>query len=157
MKHGYTLIEILVVVSIFAVVAALTTQSLMSSLRSTRKSEAIVDLRENLEFALSRAERSLRNAKSIDVCTANQIDFTNPDKSVSSVVCAPAAIDGTIQFDGEVITSESVSVTNCNFACLFPIGDPPSASLSVTGSYELTEGAEGSSATAETLVQLRTY
>lgn len=63
---GFSLIEILVVISIFAVIGILTTRSIFITLRSARKSDSLVRVRENVNYAMGIIERQIRTAESVN-------------------------------------------------------------------------------------------
>src|SRR4030043_751743 len=62
---GYSIIEILIVIGIFAIFSVVVTQSVILSLRGTKKSGSVVTVKEDLEYAASTIERVLQNATSI--------------------------------------------------------------------------------------------
>src|SRR3989344_5305560 len=72
---GIALFEILIVLSVFALLAAVSTQTIFLTLRGARKSDALGKVRENLGYALSVVERQLHNATYISECP-------NPDTSI---------------------------------------------------------------------------
>ncbi|OGM11456.1 hypothetical protein A2Z22_00195 [Candidatus Woesebacteria bacterium RBG_16_34_12] len=78
---GFSLVEMLVVVSIFAILAVLASQSLIFTFRGRQKSGSIVSVRENLGHALSVIERQLYNAENVN-CIANGVTYK--DKTVAT-------------------------------------------------------------------------
>lgn len=71
MKKGYSLIELLIVIAIFAILSIVVTQSVITSLKSSRKSESTIKAKESLSYALAIMERNIRNSKTITVATAS--------------------------------------------------------------------------------------
>ena len=65
---GISLIEILIVIGIFAVLGIISTRAILLSLQGSKKGDAQVKVRENLDYAVSVIERQLRNAGSISPC-----------------------------------------------------------------------------------------
>ena len=65
LKKGFSLIEMLVVVVVFSILAIITTQSLLNSLRTAKKSQNVNVVKENLEVSASAIERLLRNAEDV--------------------------------------------------------------------------------------------
>src|SRR3989344_7124986 len=63
---GFSLIEILVVVAIFAVLGVLSTRSIFLTVRSSKKSDSLVRVRESVNYSLAILERQIRNAQSVD-------------------------------------------------------------------------------------------
>lgn len=71
MKLGFTLIEILVVVSLLGVVMIAITQLLAGVLTGSAKANASQMVKENGQFAISTIERSLRNSTSVTDCSGS--------------------------------------------------------------------------------------
>jgi len=84
---GYTLIELLIVLGIFAVLAAIMSQALGLSLRSSRKSENIAEVRENVTVAVGVAERLLRNAQTVDCATSQLLNYVDEYGNSTSLSC----------------------------------------------------------------------
>src|SRR3990167_11388670 len=72
-EKGFTLIEILVVITIFSVLTILVTQTIIFSLRSTKKSESLNQARQNLDYAAQIVERHIRNADRIETCSGSPV------------------------------------------------------------------------------------
>ena len=157
LNNGFSLIELLVVISIFAIVLIITTQSLVVTLQNSRKSESIVDVRTNLNFVLSKIERSLYNAETIETCQSNTISFTDNNDTSSIISCYADPTSGWVKYNDENITSDSVSVTYCNFSCTTSSSAPTSINISLTGTSNVSTGAEGAGVTVSSVVQLRVY
>ncbi len=71
---GLSLIEILVVVSIFAILGIIITRSVILTLQGSKKSESLIRVRENLDYAKSVIERQIRNA--------DNAECPNPDTTL---------------------------------------------------------------------------
>lgn len=65
---GFTLIEILIVVSLLGIIMIAITQLLAGVLTGSAKANASQMVKENGQFAISTIERSLRNAASVSAC-----------------------------------------------------------------------------------------
>ena len=65
MKRGYSVIEILVVVGVFAILGVIATQSVNLSLKSSKKSESITLVKQELDYVANSIERNLQVANSI--------------------------------------------------------------------------------------------
>src|SRR3990170_3264778 len=66
--RGYSIVELLVVVTIFTFLAIIVTQAVVLTLRGSRKGESLISVRENLDYAFAVMERQLRSARSITSC-----------------------------------------------------------------------------------------
>lgn len=64
-RSGYSLIEILIVIGIFAVLSVVSTQAVLLSLRGAKKSESIVNVKEELDYASDIISRQLQSALTI--------------------------------------------------------------------------------------------
>lgn len=162
---GFSLIEILVVVAIFAILAAIASQSTIFSLRGARKSDSTIKVRENLNFALSIIERQLRNARAVTPCsgpsiTLSTLNYTDQYGISTSFSCnsiIPSG-NGYIASGAGRLTNSDIAITQCYFVCSQESTNlPPSVDVVLTGYNKLTGGAEGSLVTVDTKIMLRIY
>ncbi len=160
---GYSLVELLVAVSLFSVIILITTQAIVLSLRSSRKGESLITVRENIDYAFGVMERHIRSAEDI-TCSADErtLNYTDQWGKAASFLCL-GGINGYIASGSAVlrITSDEVDI-NCNnvpiFVCNIPGGDiPSSVEIKVTGSKAGETAVEGASVSTNTRIQLRTY
>jgi prepilin-type N-terminal cleavage/methylation domain-containing protein len=159
-KKGISLIEVLIVIAIFAVLGVLTTRIIVLSLRGSNKSDSLVKVRENLDYALSVMERNIRNADSITSCTPDKRQITYRDENglVGSYSCdltsgSVASGSGAL---AQKLTSDTVRVTTCTFVCNLT-ASPPSVTVSLSGTDTTTGGIENSKVDISTQIFLRTY
>src|SRR3990167_7355017 len=138
MKKGFSLIETLIVVGIFAVVGIIVAQSSLISIRNTRKSDAINRVRNNLEYVAAIMERQLRSASSVTSCTATEINYVDANNKNTFFRCGNlgssssyVASDSATTF----LTRQEVVITNCTFACTPAtiFGTSPSISINISG------------------------
>lgn len=80
-QNGFTLIELMVAVSIIGVVLLAVTQMLVQSLVGAAKAEAITRVKSNGDTALIALERTIRKGVGIDSCNNNQVTFTVSDSN----------------------------------------------------------------------------
>lgn len=157
---GISFIEILVVIAVFAILGVLATRAILLTLRGSRKSESVVKVRENVNYALAVIERQLRNAESIDTttCTGGRVDYKNQDGIGSSFVCTNIGAGGYIASGSARLTSTDVAVTLCSFSCSPASGDVlPSVTVNVTAQDAVATGVESAQVSSSTQIFLRTY
>lgn len=166
---GFSLIEMLVVVAVFSFVAIIATQSLVDSLRGSRKSENIGTIKTSLEYSLSSMERVLRNSQDITCVGNTRLNFTDENNIQGWYECLTDASGGFISSDSAStaparLTSSKVDInsgcTTAVFTCdnpLPPSLTPSSVNIMLIGRDLTTSGAESGQATARTKILLRTY
>jgi type II secretory pathway pseudopilin PulG len=134
MKKGYSVVEILVVVGVFAVIAIIATQSINLSLKSSKKSDSTTLIKQELDYAADNIVRNLQMASKI-YCPANvatpSVGFRDiwgfrGDYACIDVVDWLYVLNGDKQIassSGETInygyrlTSNQIDITDCSFTC----------------------------------------
>jgi prepilin-type N-terminal cleavage/methylation domain-containing protein len=148
-RKGFTLIELIVVMSIFVVVGGLIISILFITFRGSNKAETMSIVKQNGTFALSQMVKQIRYARSLDapascVPTANaptltvtalndglQTTFSCPNSQASPITSNSAAL----------VDSNAVSVTYCSFTCSQNnISEPPRVTIQFTLSSKNSSG-----------------
>lgn len=162
MKKGLSLIEILIVITIFSVLGIIVTRSIILTLQGSKKSENLIVVRENLDYAVGVVERQIRNANSVPVCpnldsqVINYKDQNGVDASFSCVNIGQP--DAYVASGSGRLTSSEVAVTDCSFTCSpGDVTNPPYVDVSLGAKSATTTGAQGSVVTANTKIYLRNY
>lgn len=157
MNKGMSLLEILVVVSVFAILGIIVTQSVILTLRGSKKSESQVRVRENLNYALSVIERQLRNADSVTTCPnpdSSRIDYSDSLGNAASFSC----IEAYVASGSARLTGSEIEVTACSFTCEAGVSvNPPAVTVSLEAKEASAIGIEGAQVSSSTKVYLRTY
>lgn len=169
-RFGFSLIEMLVVIAVFSILVVLISQGLAGSLRSTKKSESEISVKENLDFAISVIERQLHNAKAVDLTSCSSpstsINYTDQYNNQTSFSCVvPSGATSSYLASGSAqLTNTYIDVnTKCTqpiFTCSaggVGVNDQPSVSITLTGKTVNTTGITGSMVTDTTKIFLRTY
>jgi prepilin-type N-terminal cleavage/methylation domain-containing protein len=159
---GFSLVEILVVITIFAVVGVITTQSIFLTLRSSKKGEATLNVRENLDYAIAVIGRHLKNANSVDCVTSSAVKINYNDWMGNPAYFSCEMTNGYIASGSALLTthltSSNIKVTDCAFTCVPASGGQQSlVTVSLTGKDASATGVEGSSISVSTRVFLRAY
>ena len=161
-KNGFTLVEILIVISIFAVIGLLSTRSVFLTLRGAKKSDSLVRVRENVNYSLSVIERQLRNAESVTTCgvSTGTLSYVSLEGTSTTFTCvAPSGnATGYIASGSGRLTSNEISVTSCSFTCSqTDINNPPVVKIVVEAEDSESISVEKGSVSAQTEIVLRNY
>lgn len=160
-QSGYSLLEVLVVLVIFSLLAIISSTAILLAIRGARKSDASARVRENVDFTVATMERQIRNASSITSCSTNSIVFDDSTFNPASFSCVNIG-----QADGYVasgsantrMTASEITITGCQFSCSDAQGtNPPAVNIDITAKDKNTTGAESASFSISTQVVLRTY
>lgn len=164
---GLSLIEILVVVTIFAILGVIVSSSLMLTLRGAKKSESLIKVRENLNYSLAVIERNLRSAETISDCTnsdTKKITYLDQNKVSTSFFCVNTGAANSYIASGSAIptsvklTSDSIKIVSCSFTCAHPdLSNPPSITIDLKVQDASGTGIEGSIVSAKSQIYLRNY
>lgn len=164
---GFSLVETIIVIAVFSILAVIVTQSLTLSLRGAQKGKAVGSVRENIEFALSVMERQLRSARSLN-CSAsnhNTLRYIDSAGNATTFSCRNESGSTYIASGSARLTNNTISIVNCNntdseriFDCISGSGNPDSVIIRIRATDSSGLGrAEGASETFTTQVSLRNY
>src|SRR5258706_1571075 len=162
-NKGISLLEILVVVSIFAVLGILITRSVLLTLGGGKQSESLIKVRENLNYSMGVIERQLRNANSITDCTntdTKQIAYLDQNGIASTFSCVNVGAADTIGYvasGSAQLTNNNVNITSCSFVCTLGSSTPSSVNISFEAKDATALGTENSTVTTSTQIFLRNY
>lgn len=160
---AFSLVEILVVISVFAVLGVLITRSVLLTLSGGQKSESLISVRDNLNYSVGVIERQLRNANSITDCgsaTPSAILYSDQNGNPASFSCVNVKIPGAIGYiasGAAKLTDSSVNITNCSFECTQGITSPSTVTIFLEAVDASASGIENSDVTTSTQVLLRNY
>ncbi len=134
-QAGFTIIEMLTVMFVFAVVSSIAGAILVSSLRTSTKTNALANVRNNGTFVISQMSKTIRFARNITVpfpcidisptpfpIATSSMTITNADGGVITYQCngptdTPA---NTITSNGASLmdtSTVSVAANSCSFTC----------------------------------------
>jgi prepilin-type N-terminal cleavage/methylation domain-containing protein len=157
-QKGVSLIEILVVITVFSVLAILATRGVLLTLKGSRKSDSLGKVRENIDYSFAVMERNLRNADSISCPTTTQIAYMDKMGISADFSCQDLSGNGYIASSSARLTSDQVKITQCSFTCdAGAPGVPPSVTISITGTDANLSGIESARVSVTTKIFLRTY
>lgn len=162
LNSGMSLLEILVVIAIFAILGIIVTRSVVLSIGGSRKSESVVKVRENLNYSLAIIERQIRNANSISQCPnpdPTRIDYKDRDGNPAFFSCVNlGGSDPYIASGSARLTNDLIQVTQCSFTCVAATSTNPAL---VTVTLEAKDsgamGVQNATVSTTTQIYLRNY
>ncbi len=163
MKNGFSLIEMLVVITVFAMIAGVSAQAIALSLSSARKTDAATDIRENVNYALSAIERNMRNAVSCTPGTSTTLQYVDQYRNTTTFSCPGL---GSQTVSPVASGSANISLTGANIimtTCLFTCTGAPNTGVPQTVDIVLSARtlgsvtSESSEVTVSSKVVLRSY
>lgn len=160
---GFSLLEVLVVLAVFSLLAIVSTTVILLSVRGTKKSDTSSRVRQNVDHAISVIERQIRNATSVASCPnadPNVLSYFDQDGNPTSFTCFANPVDGYIASGSAKITADEVIIDYCSITCVPAAGgesSPPYVDISINARDKSTTGAESSAFSAQTQIYLRTY
>ena len=165
-KKGFTLIEILVAITIFSILITIVLGIFSSTLQIRQRYNQIKEIEDNARYTMELMSREIRMAQSIDAGEAtsppdSEIDFTNSFAEAISFCRADST--GTCDSSGDylaknntVLTSNKVKITNLTFYVNnFDLvnGPHPRVTISMT----MSSNDDSVSMNFQTTVSLRNY
>ena len=158
-ESGLSLIETLVTVTVFAILGVIISSSLILTIAGSKKSEATIRVRENVNYALSVIERNLRNADSITDCTdPHLLTYVDQYGRTSTFSCQGMGGDDPYIASGSSrLTSATTIVLGCSFTCSEPADwtQSPMVTINVAAKDSLFSGSQTASISAKTNIYLR--
>lgn len=161
-QKGMSLMEILVVVAIFAVLGVITTRSIILTLQGSKKSESTIKVRENLDYSLGIIERQIRNANSILGCktsTSTVLNYIDQNGQPASFSCVNIGTsNGYIASGAGRLTSNQINVIKCTFVCdASNDPSPSSVFIDLIARDSTVVSGQTSTVSASTQINLRNY
>lgn len=159
-EKGFSLLEVLVVMGLFAVLGILSTRAVLLSLQGSKKSDSLVRVRENANYALAIVERQLRNADEVSPCpnpAATLINYKDNQGIASSFACVDTGENGYVASGSSRLTTDEIAIITCSFVCSAgSSGLPPEVTVNLVARDSGTV-SEKSQVSLKTTILLRTY
>lgn len=164
-SNGMSLIEILVVVAIFAILGIIVTRAIILTVGGSRKSESLIKVRENLDYASSVIERQIRNANSITNCagqssTPGTLNYVDQDGNPSSFSCVNVggSSNGYVASGSAQLTNSAINVISCSFSCsVGTSANPDVVGYTIEANDSTAVGTQNSTVTISNTISLRNY
>ena len=163
MQKGFSLLEMVVVLSVFALLAVIYSQALILTLQGAKKSSNLATVRENVDFAMQIIERQLHNASEVTPCPnvdSQTLTYKDQNGEVSTFSCVAVGESeaGYIASSSARLTSGDVAVTACSISCIEDSpGLPPYVQIDLAARNTNVDTGPASSITTSTRVFLRNY
>jgi prepilin-type N-terminal cleavage/methylation domain-containing protein len=145
-KKGFTLIEILVVITLMGVIGTITAQVFIIGTRSQAKSEILKEVKQNGDYIQTVVEGMVRNAVDIpDVSNSCNVGsdspaltIINPDGNSTTFDCSDGQnVASNSSSLNLTLNSQKVRVSNCNFRLICPT--PPTSPKYVFFTYTVCQ------------------
>lgn len=168
-RRGFSLIETLVVIGLFSILAIVVSRSVSTTLTGTRKSDATANVRGELNYAINVIDRHLRSAKSIENCsqtgTASTTIWYNDQDGVRTnfsctpdAACTASSISNVASSSARLTSTQTICITNCQFVCTQPAtNQPPTVDVLIQGVSKGVSGVEDVAVEVKTSITLRAY
>lgn len=115
-QKGYSLIELIIYIAIFAMLSVVLTRSLVTIIRTYASAQSYRTLQTNGELVMERLSRELRDATTISSSTYNTspgaIALSGIDASNNVHTASFDVSGGAIRLDGNNLTTTDVTVTS---------------------------------------------
>lgn len=147
-REGFTLIETLVSILIVATLGIIITMSLSNLLNGSAKTEAIKDVKQNGDYALSSMEQNIRNAVNVynqngsnQVCNGSYSSITvvQPAKTIN-YTCDSSTDRISVVIDAGAInylTGNTVSVSSADCLAMFTCSKDDSGYKTISIKFDL--------------------
>jgi len=132
---GFTLIEILIVVTALALLMVAGGNLLFGSLLGSSKSEILKEVKQNGEFALKIINDSIINASKLELCDSKTLTIKNQNnQTITFKVINDQNNIPRLASNSSYLTSNKVKITNLSFICPSEeeIGSPPTIGINFT-------------------------
>lgn len=134
MNKGYSFIELLVVITMIAILGTITTEAFILGIRAQAKSETLKEVKQNADYMGQVIEQMIRNSAEIEESQCNinnqQLTLESLDGTLTTFDCSEqfmASNSGEFPEPtiGAKISSNRVKVETCNFRVICPT--PPTS------------------------------
>lgn len=114
MKNGFTVVELLVAITLFIVVVSIATGTFIQALRTQRSTVALIAVNSNAGLALEQISREIRTGRNFSV-SGGALNFTNAKNQSVSYRLNDQALERVADGAAGLITSSNVAVAKLDF------------------------------------------
>lgn len=126
-ESGFTLVEMLAVIIVFVFVGGIMLSILVTSLRTSSKTDTLSAVRENGNYVITQMSKTIRDARGlispfpcVTPATVSTITVLNADQDQITYTCTspPSPTPATIASNSAtMLDTAAVAVTTCSFTC----------------------------------------
>ncbi len=120
-SRGFTLVEMLAVIAIFIVVGSIVFSILVTTFRTSHKTDIVTLVQNNGNYTLSQMAKTIRDARGLVTpfpcsppVTANSISLLTPDNQQITYACTSSTISSN---GASLLDTSQVSLKSCSFTC----------------------------------------
>lgn len=121
-QAGFTLVEMLAVIAIFVVIGGIVTSILVTSFRTSNKTDIVTAIQNNGNYAISQMAKTIRDARKLQTpfpcvpsVNASSITVLTPDNQQVTYACASSTITSN---SASLLDTSQVSLQECSFTCM---------------------------------------
>lgn len=159
--EGMSLLEIMVAITIFAMLGVVMSRAILLTLRGARKSESTLKAKENISYAMAVIERSLRNADEVTCPTTGptQLDYTDEAGTTTFFSCVGLGTEDAYVASGSArLTSTDIVIQECSFSCSQAATNTnPVITVDISANNLGATGIENSTFSSSMQILLRSY
>ena len=139
-QKGFTIIEMMVAVSIFAIVVTISMGAIFTIVDANKKAQSLKAVMNNLNFALETKTRTIKTGQ-ISSSFVTGPSITVADQSLKNITytLSNKQIIRTVDSVPSAITAPEVEITNLNFIRGYDTGKQPSVVMVIQGTAKLNE------------------
>lgn len=116
LQTGFTMLELLVVISVISVAGVLVSGIIVSTLRGSNKATAVSNVKQNGDYALAQMSRVIRSATDIDLLPCGNPSAAKKTITVTQLDNSQTVFDCT----GNTITANGTSLLDTSVVQLLP-------------------------------------
>ncbi len=129
-EGGFSLIEIIVVISIMGLIAVIASGFLLVSMAASQKAQITKEVRQNGNYALSVMEGMVLNSLFVGCSSPNIIRTEDDQREPTVFLCS----QGKISSNSANLTNDRILISDCDFSCESPSGRPTKVKIKFTAS-----------------------
>ena len=122
LQNGFTLVEMLAVVAIFIVIGGVATSILVTSFRTSSKTDIVTAVQHSGNYAISQMAKTIRDARGlvdpfpcVPSVKSSSITVTTPDNQVVTYSCTATTIASN---GASLLDTTQVKIQDCSFTCM---------------------------------------